>query len=210
MSDRRVYLVDTENVGNAWVELLDVKKSRDRVILFYTDNSPKLSYKDLECIIQHPNSYELMQCYPGKNGLDFQLISYLGFLIRSAPKTDYVIVSDDADYDPVIQFWNKQDVSVSRMTLRQLSYHTEVQTGKSVKRIEKIIDKVFQGNHMVLKQKRAISTIVAEHGPEQLAQIHTACQKAFGTKDGGTMYRIIKDHISDFYGMNEVNHIACI
>ena len=99
---RKVYLVDTENVGTAWKELLPQRGVKDMIILFYTENSPGISYVDLNVIREYPSSFDMILCYPGKNGLDFQMISYLGYLIKTAPKTEYVIISNDTGYDAAV------------------------------------------------------------------------------------------------------------
>ena len=95
MANRKVYLVDTENVGTTWKEILPQKNTKDLIILFYTENSPGISYKDLNIIRQYPSSFDMILCYSGKNGLDFQLVSYLGYLIKTAPKSAYIIISND-------------------------------------------------------------------------------------------------------------------
>lgn len=120
MYSKTTYLVDTENVGALWKHLLASLGSKDKLYVFYTDNSPHVSYQDLLDIMQYPGCFEPIKCYVGKNGLDFQLVSYLGLLLKSAPKTDYVIVSKDTGYDPVCKFWGDQGYCVCRKTVSLL------------------------------------------------------------------------------------------
>ena len=56
----------------------------------------------------------MIKCNPGKNGLDFQLVSYLGYLLKTASKSNYVIVSNDCGFDAVVRFWQERGMSVSR------------------------------------------------------------------------------------------------
>ncbi len=118
---RKVYLVDTENVGTAWKELLPERGVKDMIILFYTENSPGISYVDLNVIRQYPSSFDMILCYPGKNGLDFQMISYLGYLIKTAPKTEYVIISNDTGYDAAVKFWRDREIEVCRRSKSELT-----------------------------------------------------------------------------------------
>lgn len=120
MASKTVYLVDTENVGTVWKDLLVEKAPNDRILLFYTDNSPHISYPDLELIIKHPDKFEMIKCNQGKNGLDFQLVSYLGYLLKSAAKTNYVIISNDVGYDAVTKFWIEREYSVSRQNVNNI------------------------------------------------------------------------------------------
>ena len=66
MASRKVYLVDTENVGTAWKEILPQKSSKDVIILFYTEHSPGISYTDLNVIREYPLSFDMILCYPVK------------------------------------------------------------------------------------------------------------------------------------------------
>ena len=34
---RRTYLIDSENINDVWVELLQVLEDRDEILVFYTD-----------------------------------------------------------------------------------------------------------------------------------------------------------------------------
>lgn len=114
MATKKIYLVDTENVGSTWKELLPAKANADQILLFFTDNSPYVSYNDLQLILQYPNQFEMIKCNPGKNGLDFQLVSYLGYLLKTASKSNYIIVSNDCGFDAVVKFWQDRGMSVIR------------------------------------------------------------------------------------------------
>ena len=114
METRKIYFVDTENVGSTWKDLLPAKRENDKLLLFFTENSPYISYTDLQIILQYPDQFELIRCNPGKNGLDFQLVSYLGYLMCSAPDSEYIIVSNDNGFDAVVKFWQERNASIVR------------------------------------------------------------------------------------------------
>lgn len=116
MEDNVTYLVDTENVGIVWKSLVKTT-SNNTVYVFYTDKSPHISYNDLVELMNAPLSFKAIKCFPGTNGLDFQLVSYLGFLIHENPEQIYVIVSKDKGFDSVCKFWTNQKCHVSRSTL---------------------------------------------------------------------------------------------
>lgn len=121
LQDHTVYLIDTENVRTVWTLLLDRMSLNDKIYVFYTMNSGNVSYEDLNGVISSGKNVELIQCHTGKNGLDFQLVSYLGYLIRNNENADYCIISDDNGYDAVIKFWEGREVKVSRKTAFQVS-----------------------------------------------------------------------------------------
>lgn len=116
MAARKCYLVDTENIGTVWKNLLPDMGKNDSLILFYTENSPGISYPDMQTIISYVGTFDMIQGYTGRNALDFQIVTYLGYLLKTAAKTEYVIVSNDAGYDAVVKFWGDRDCNVTRLT----------------------------------------------------------------------------------------------
>lgn len=112
---KKFYLVDTENVGSVWVDLIPTLGKQDCLLLFYTVNSSGISYEDLLKLAGQEEKYQMIQCFTGRNGLDFQLVSYLGYLIKSNVKAEFIIISNDIGYDSVVRFWSARDIAVSRV-----------------------------------------------------------------------------------------------
>lgn len=130
MATKKIFLVDTENVGSTWKDLLPIKMASDQILLFFTENSPNISYVDLELILQFPDRVEMIKCNPGKNGLDFQLVSYLGYLLKTASKSNYIIVSNDSGFDAVVKFWQDRGMSISRMNVHRILQSDFIQDPK--------------------------------------------------------------------------------
>ncbi len=58
--------------------------------------------------------FNLTEVKTGKaNALDFQLVSYLGYLIAMAPKNEYYIVSQDKGFKSAVVFWKDRGISVA-------------------------------------------------------------------------------------------------
>lgn len=117
---KKVYLVDTENVGASWKYLFHTVSNTDEILLFYTENTPFLSYTDLDFIFPFKDRFTMIKCYTGNNALDFQLVSYLGYLMKTGAKTQYIIVSNDTGYDAMVHFWTDRERSVSRLSSVEL------------------------------------------------------------------------------------------
>ena len=79
------YLIDSENVGDFWIPLLELPADRAELIVFYTKNSPHMSYDSLIKLKESDRKVTFIKCYEGTNALDFQLCSELGFLIAVNP-----------------------------------------------------------------------------------------------------------------------------
>lgn len=109
------YFVDYENVkdeGLGGVEFLD---ENDRVIVFYSQQACNLSFERHLEIMKSPAAFEYLRIgRTGKNYLDFQLSTYLGYLIASEEPEQIVIVTRDTGYDSVVDFWRARDVRIVR------------------------------------------------------------------------------------------------
>lgn len=134
---KTIYLIDTENVGSAWKALLERMNRQDQLLLFYTENSPGISYADLQLLLNSGRTFEFIPCHTGKNGLDFQLISYLGYLQSKIAKNRLVVVSDDTGYDPALQFWTDKGFLAERLSKADLRQEERVQP--SVKRADSAV-----------------------------------------------------------------------
>ncbi|MDE5605600.1 MAG: hypothetical protein K2I73_08465 [Eubacterium sp.] len=117
-------LIDLENEKGKMLEgisLLNLSKN-DEIIIFYSRLAPYITmelHKEFE-IIKAKKDYIKVESV-NKNSLDFQLSTYLGFLIQKNSKNNYYIVSKDQDYDCVCHFWQNRNVNVKR--IEQFSYY---------------------------------------------------------------------------------------
>lgn len=48
---RRTYLIDSENINDVWVELLQVLEDEDEILVFYTDKSAHMGYDRIVCLM---------------------------------------------------------------------------------------------------------------------------------------------------------------
>ena len=126
-ADRYVF-VDSENVASVWLNLLEWEKVRiDNAekdstdpffIVFYTENTPHLTFDDGLRIAEHRGEFAAIKCFTGEksaSALDFQLVSLAGYLIQEYPDAEYRILSNDKGYDPMIEFWKQEGVGITRI-----------------------------------------------------------------------------------------------
>lgn len=112
------YLIDSENVGSTWVDLLQADEKFDLYICV-TENAKSLNFtllKELTGDTRH--KINIIECQPGKNSLDFYLSSYIGYLIGKGKHSAYVVVSQDTGYDHVIEYWCSQGYDVKRINTK--------------------------------------------------------------------------------------------
>jgi hypothetical protein len=110
------YLIDSENVGDFWIPLLELPADKSELIVFYTRNSPHMSYESLIRLKESDRTVTFIKCYEGTNALDFQLVSELGYLIGREEGDSFVIVTNDTGYDAAVKYWRRKKKSVKRIT----------------------------------------------------------------------------------------------
>lgn len=111
-----IYLVDSENVNDVWIQLATVLGSSDEIVVFYTDKSPHMSYEkviELTRLADRPICW--VKCVAGNNALDFQLVTELGARVATTPENTFVIISNDTGFDAAVQYWVQRDKDVRRL-----------------------------------------------------------------------------------------------
>lgn len=129
----RHFLVDSENVNDNWLMLFDMADEDDEIVVFYTKKSPHMSYMSVIRLMENNKiNIRFEESYEGTNALDFQLVSYMGYLMGctgsfSENKCDaasaescadeYIIMSNDTGYDPAVRFWKDKGFAVRRFNV---------------------------------------------------------------------------------------------
>lgn len=104
----RIFLIDYENVNSCGLKGISRLDAEDRVILFYSQSASTLNFDILDEIMESPVRTEKVNLnQSGKNALDFQLVTYLGYLIAQKQADDYYIISRDTGYAATQQFCKK-------------------------------------------------------------------------------------------------------
>ena len=110
------YLIDSENVGDFWIPLLELPAQDTELIVFYTRNSPHMSYDSLIRLKESDRTVTFIKCYEGTNALDFQLVSELGYRISKDEDGSFIIVTNDTGFDAAVKYWRRRKKSVKRIT----------------------------------------------------------------------------------------------
>ena len=129
----RHFLVDSENVNDNWLMLFDMADEDDEIIVFYTKKSPHMSYMSVIRLMENNKiNIRFEESYEGTNALDFQLVSYMGYLMGCAGSfsenkcdaasaescaDEYIIMSNDTGYDPAVRFWKDKGYAVRRFNV---------------------------------------------------------------------------------------------
>lgn len=103
-----VFLIDYENVRTGAFGGLEDLTEGDRVIVFYTNNSDNLTFSLMQRLANAKAQIDYLKvACGGKNSLDFQLCSYLGFLIGTMHDTRFCIISRDKGFSTMLSLWGE-------------------------------------------------------------------------------------------------------
>ncbi len=179
----KLFLIDYENVNSAGLAGISLLSEEDRVILFYSQSANTVSFDVFDELMESrvmPEKVNLSQS--GKNALDFQLVTYLGYLIAREEADEFFIISRDTGYAATVTFCKAQ-------------LHTRVQMKPSIRA-------AFSGKTPVAVKKMSMpvaamplaaqsSTIAAAEAilaemdppvPEEIAEEILACMRRCRTE----------------------------
>ena len=99
------YYVDVENVGIKWIDIYKEMSKNDKMIIYFSKHT-HFSYNDLMSLMKiEQKKLELKEAFVRGNGdsaLDYFLMGDLQNNMNEFPKREYIIVSNDKDYDDFI------------------------------------------------------------------------------------------------------------
>lgn len=212
-----MYFVDSENVGDIWVDLL--MKTDCKIVVFYTNRSPHMEYSKVIQLLQAENHPKFIKCYEGNNGLDFQLVSYMGYKLHKKKTREIIIVSNDTGFDAAVRFWKDRGMNVKRASSTDIQ--NEIVKSKIIDEIvedEKdvvedvtdaenvavlpfsigeVVDTSSQKKETETKQiygieKNEIYTIINCIGRKNFSDIHNTLVSIYGKDKGAKIYQDFK------------------
>lgn len=189
------YLVDYENVKTQGLNGVNKLPAEDVVCIFYSENADNLTF-GLHRRLNESNANIIFQKVEvgHKNALDFQLSSYLGYIIHenSDNQYDYYVVTKDKGYESLISYWKKKKVNVS------LVVDVAKQSEQSA---QSALEKEVAGLIKDKGEAPAICKIIQQYKTKQ--GINNALMKKYPSKDNkksSEIYSAIKPLIAEKKG----------
>ena len=201
------YLIDFENMRCEGLMGIEELSSADQVTIFYSNSADSLSFEMHQKILSSKAHIEYFKLNKGgKNALDFQLTSYLGYLIGKDNDDAYYIISKDTGFDFAIKFCS-ENLKKENFTVTRLSHIKDALTQPSITALTKpsvsptngSIDLQFARllkNHCDTKDLEKIISLFNLSLKETHAKqaFHIALVKIFGQPKGSSIYNLIKPH----------------
>lgn len=110
------YLIDLENTGCRWANIIPDLKPQDTITVFFSDATGRLENDALCAAYKKGASFRFLSCANGKaNAMDFQIMAELGRLSIQAPQDLYYMVTLDRGFESVEGYLADLGVSAIRL-----------------------------------------------------------------------------------------------
>ncbi len=196
------FLVDYENVNVAGLDGVSNLTENDTVIIFYSINADTLTFGMHRRINESKATFKFQKILlKEKNALDFQLCSYLGFLIRDTMidetvENNYFIVSNDKGYSILPDYWKKFGVNLKIVS--NLSKNEITQNKIKITQPANNSTNLETSLNQLIKNKNDIPEILKMIKDSKTNKdVHNNLVKIFGSQKGVEIYRSIKSLITD-------------
>ncbi len=209
-----IYLIDYENTGVKGLYGIEKLQEDDLIVVFYGPKTGSVPFDDHVRISSAVSHVEYIKtCKTAKNYLDFQLTTYLGYLVAHTGVKEYYVVSKDSGYDSVVDFWKSRGMTIVRRenisaekpqkaTLRKTATakpesQNENERIKSVpETIRKKVRHTLKAENLQGGAYKKIYSCMLQATDKQ--SLNTALVKVFTQEDGNRYYKQIVPIFSEW------------
>ena len=189
------FFVDYENVKTHGLDGISKLNDDDVVCIFYSDNADSLTFGLHRRLNESKASILYQRVEVGsKNALDFQLASYLGYIIHENINKPYkyFIVTKDNGFSSLVGYWARRKIDIV-MVMDVAGKNEKLELMELKSQVEKVISEKD-----LLEQ---VVKIIKQYKTKQ--GINSALMKQFPSKDNkksSELYNAIKPILSDKKG----------
>ena len=200
------FLIDYENVNVSGFDGIASLTDNDALIIFYSNNANTLTFGLHMQLNETRANLQYQKVDSGKkNSLDFQLCSYLGYLICDTmckpgenSKNFYYIVSNDLGYVPLTDYWKKRGIEV--LVVKNLT-KTPSQTSAVVVfspppkpqpsgELERALAAVLKNQQDISEAAKIVRSAQTK------TDANNSLIKKFGMQTGSEVYRAVKNFMA--------------
>lgn len=110
----KYFFIDYENVHQSGLNGIEKLTENDKVIIFYTPTNETITFAMYKKMTRCNANIDLHRItIGGKDALDFQLCTFLGYVIGNSPETKCYIISDDKSYEYIVSFWKARNTEIT-------------------------------------------------------------------------------------------------
>ncbi|MBQ1544783.1 MAG: hypothetical protein IIZ60_03360 [Clostridia bacterium] len=188
-----LFLIDYENTKSAGLDGIERLGKNDRVWLFYSENANTLTFRMHKKINECKAEFHFQEVGVGsKNALDFQLVTYLGYLVAMYPQDHFFIVTKDKGFASAAKFWTDRGIKTDIVAdlNRKNEAEEELKLRDSVREVlpDKDLTKRVVAIIQKYKTKQGINNALVREFPSQ------------DNKKASEIYKAIKPLLKDKKG----------
>lgn len=191
----RYFFVDTENVSDySFIQDMGIS-SNDTVVLFMSEKAGRVKLEDIKYLHMSNANIIYEDIYTGEsNALDFQLIAFLSLtLCNSNNITEYIIVSNDNDYElPIKYLAKKTNENIKLLKTKTLELDEDI--------------KIHIKNNVLTDLEHICTGVNFDEeilemidNSNALNILHNKLRNKFGCEDGREIYIKIKPYLKPLY-----------
>ena len=194
---KTIYLIDYENVHDSGFKGADQLSGKEHVHIFSSANAPYINISSLASL---KGKFYFHNVPAGKESLDMNLVSYLGYLIHKnrSKKVIYIIISQDRGYDKVIQYWKKEKgVVIARRNSFEIETKPEekqINCPNKKMKINLDVQQVLAKEKVKGEFVNGVASIVSKNYKmtNRKQVIYLTLLSRYGKQDGLRLYSLIK------------------
>ena len=145
---KKYLYVDTENTGLSFIDLVSRMGKSWTVTIFYSDQSPKLSFAEMDLLINSRCKCRFVSCRNGRpNAMDFCIMTQLGMAVEKHPDGMHLILSRDKGYLAGIDLLREKGCYVGEIVLdeltRSISWVSTADDSRPYSKVRDFLDSLF-------------------------------------------------------------------
>lgn len=188
------YLIDYENVNADGMQGVERLEQTDRVMIFYSEHADRLTFELHRKLNDSAAQVEYIKVGTNKkHALDFQLVSFLGYLLAKYEDEQFYIISRDNGFRNVISFWDEKDITIVQLASIQQSMEEE-EPEIEVELIYDEEDDGLQYQVMAAMGETEHAADIAEciRTSSNRQELHNSLAARFRSDSVGEIYKMVK------------------
>lgn len=191
----RYYFIDWENVGDNGFEGYEKLTQYDRIVIFIKNTmSPS---KIMRKVIENTKAKVEIKKFDArtKNAADFNIVSYLGYLVAKDNKANYYIVSRDCGYKAAIETLQRLEPNTSFNLIP--SIHNKILEVSKVNRrliMEQEMQPIMHRFYDEVAFKRLINICAKS---TTLGELNNKLVHTFRKEECNEIYKVVKPYFEE-------------
>ncbi len=173
---KKILLIDYENIQQ--IDLSVIEDIDIQVKIFIGKSQNKIPFSLVADAQRFGTNFDWIKIDGnGNNALDFHIAYYLGFLTRVDQKSEYIILSKDKGFDPVVRYVTKKNIKCKRINsiveILETKKKPSIDQGHMNKILDNLrkIDKAKRPRKRMTLHKYAISLVKGTMSEKEVIEI---------------------------------------